>query len=388
MVSSIFFKYSWSMSLNLSSKTCIYCRESEGSVTFGSREHVIPELLGSFENSPTLRGWVCNQCNGGIFNPLETRFKEDTDEGVHCQMHNFSDSHEIRVRNKNFKFSFDLGIEEKFFNDTFPLLTFKNDRWQLLFVPQIRLRGYAKDGFITLLIDKVKALPRSGKKFKKLKKLLQNFQSKDVSIFVHGEEGDMQDYEDAIELVRELGIDYKPGPKKSIPFVGDGTDKQRVVVEGDITIGFDTARVVAKIAFNYFAYCAVQSGVSDALYHDNFSRIKDYILGKNELPIKEVIIETPTYAPVLFEEHSHKVRLVGHIVTLSNENGNVVAVISFAGRMVYKILLGKLPDELSRQDFGNGHIFNIRQKEIGGLTQNPARRGSNELLNFSLFNNQ
>ncbi len=375
------------MSLNLSSKICIYCRESEGSVTFGSREHVIPELLGSFENNLTLRGWVCDQCNSSVFNPLETRFKEDTDEGIYCQMHNFSGSHEIRVRNKNFKFSLDLGIEEKFFNDTFPLITFKNDRWQLLFVPQIRLRGYAKDGFITLLIDKVKTLSRNGKKFKKLKKLFRNVQSKDVSIFVHGDEDDVQDYENALELVRELGIDYKPGLKKTIPFIGDGTDKRRAVVEGEITIGFDTARIVAKIAFNYFAYCAVQSGVPDALYHDNFSPIKDYILGKTELPMKEVIIEKPAYAPVLFEEHTHKIRLVGHIVTLANENGNAVAVVSFAGRMVYKILLGKLPDELNRQDFGNGHIFNIRQKEIGGLTQNPARRGSNELLNFSLFNN-
>ncbi len=351
------------MTVNSTSKICIYCGEGEGSATFGSREHVIPELLGSFQNNLTLRGWVCDHCNTSVFNPLEARFKEDTDEGIHCQMHNFSDSHEIRVRNKDFKFSFDLGIQEKFFNDTFPLLTFRNGRWQLLFVPQIRVRGYAKDGFITLLIDKVKALPRDGKKFKKLKKLLQNFQSKDVSIFVHGEEGDKKDLEDAIALVRELGIDYKPGTEKSIPFIGDGTDKQRAVVEGEITIGFDVARIVAKIAFNYFAYCAVQSGMADNLYHANFSRIKDYILGKVELPIKEVIVEKPTYAPVLFEEHSHSVRLVGHIVTLANENGNAVAVVSFAGRAVYKILLGRLPDEINRQDFGNGHIFNIRQRE-------------------------
>lgn len=368
-------------------RKCIYCGQVEGVVTFNSREHVVPELLGSFENNLTLHGWVCDHCNRVIFNPLETRFKEDTDEGIQFQMHNFSDSPEIRIRNKNFKFSFDLGIEEKFFNETFPLLSYRDGGWKLLFLPQIKIRGYAKDGFIVLLVDKVKALPRDGKRFKKLKRLLRNYQSKDVSIFVHGEEGDRKDLEEAIKLVHELGIAYKPGTEKHMPFIGDGSDKQRAEVKGEIIINYDVVRVIAKIAFNYFAYCAIFSGLTDVLYDENFSRIKNYILGRTELPIKEVLIEKPTYVPILFEEHANRIRLIGHIITLANEGGNAVASISFVGRSVYKVLLGKLPEKLNRVDFGNGHIFDVRGGKIAGLTRNPARRGSNEPMSFNVLNN-
>ena len=155
----------------------------------------------------------------------------------------------------------------------------------------------------------------------------------------------------------------------------------------DTHIGFDSARIIAKIAFNYFAYCAIELGEQDILYHKNFSKIKSYILGEVELPIKEVIIETPTYSPILFEEQSGGVRFVAHIITLQNENNNLVARISFIGSLVYKVLLGKMPDEINRTDFGNGHAFDPRYKEIYGLTQNPLRRGSGIPTTFNLFNN-
>lgn len=133
---------------------CIYCGKREDATTFGNREHVIPRLMGSFKNNLTI-GCVCNHCNSSVFNPLETRFKEDTEEGLFCQMVNFSDSHEIRIRNGNIKLSVDLGLEEVLFNETFPFLTLTDDGWKILFIPQIKIKGYKKDGFIVLLVDKI-----------------------------------------------------------------------------------------------------------------------------------------------------------------------------------------------------------------------------------------
>jgi len=367
-------------------KVCIYCGKDENIVSFGSREHVIPELLGSFNNNLTLIGLVCNHCNSSVFNPLETIFKEDTHEGIHCQMWNYLNSSEIRVRNGNLKLSVDLGLEEELFNQTFPFLTIRDNKPLILFVPQIRIGGYGKDGYIILLIDKVKKLPRDGKKFLKIKNILRNAKSNDVSIFTHGEEDpERRDFKEAVSLVKELGIDYKPGTEKSLPFVGDGSDQKRATVSADLTIDSKSARVIAKIAFNYFAYCAKSSEKTEILYHPNFSQIKSYILGQIELPINKIIVEKPTTNPILFEEKSQKIRLLGHIVTFENENGYLIARVSFIGQFVYKVLLGKMPDEINKPGFGNGHAFDPFRKEIYGLTQHPERRGPGKKGNFNLI---
>ncbi len=301
-------------------------------------------------------------------------------------MVNFSDSYEIRIRNGNMKLSVDLGLGEPFFNETFPFLTFRDGSWKILFISQIKIKGYGKNGYIVLLVDKVKALPRDGKRFRKLKNILRNKESKNVSIFTHGgEDPGRRELNEAMDLVRELGVDYKPGTEKTVPFVGDGSDEKRADVSVNSTIGFDSARIIAKITFNYFAYCAIESGMENILHHKNFSKIKSYILGETEWPMRGVIVERPTYDPILLEEKNGGVRFIVHIITIQNEGGNLLAKVSFAGRLVYKVLLGKMPDEINRDDFGNGHAFDPRHKEIHGLTQNPAKRGLRDPKNFTLF---
>jgi len=368
-------------------KICIYCGKKEETVSFRGREHVIPELLGTFNNNLTLR-CVCDYCNSTIFNKLEARFKEDTEEGVFCQMINFSESVEVRIRHYNNKFKAELGFKEKLFNEIFPFLVIKDGEWKVMFISQIKITGYGKEGYIILLLDKIKTLSRTGKKFKKIKNFIKGTPSKNVSVFIHeGDEVGRKELRDAVDLIKELGIDYKPGTEKSEPFVGDGSDNKKAGISMDFKIDADTTRVLSKIAFNYFAYCAIESGHVAILNHENFSKIKSYIIGKTDIPINEIIIEKPTRAPLLNEEIVSDTRLVAHIVTLHNENCNLVAKLTFAGRQVYKILLGKMPSEIDRKDFGNGHMFDPRTKEIFGLTQNEKRKGTDNKLNFSLFNN-
>jgi len=366
--------------------SCIYCGPHDAPITF-SREHVIPELLGVFENNLTLVGCVCGVCNSKVFGPLEMNFKEDTEEGLFCQMINFSKSHQIRIRNNKLKMSVELGLGEAFFNETFPFLSLAGGKRQIVFVPQVKIRGYGGTGYIILLVDEVKKLPRDGKKFRKLKNMLTGVESKNVSIFVH-ESGDLERNElnEAIDLVRELGVPYKPGPQKSVPFSEPSDEPRHAEFSMDSTIDADTARILAKIAFNYFSYCAVNSGNRAILSHPNFSTIKSYILGQADLGLKDVIVEKPSYSGILGEEAAERVRLVGHTVTFTNENSRIISKISLLGRLTYTILLGQAPDELNRTDLGNGHIFDPIRRKIFGLTRNPARRGTEEKLNFSLFN--
>ena len=362
---------------------CVYCGRTKETVAF-TREHVIPRLLGSFSNSPTIE--ICKECNSNIFSPLEIRFKEDTNEGITCQMLNFQNKHEIRVRNDKFKLSMDLGIEEILFNETFPFFTFTDGKLNIKFVPQIRINGYGDDGYIILLIDNLKKLSPEGKDFRKLKKFLSNKQSKDVSVFVQKEGEDHRSpLDEAYALVRELGIDYKPGEEKNLDFK-DGVVAPKVEIEIEVNVGADTGRVLAKMAFNYLIFCARSSNLPEIVNHKNFNRIKQYILGELEIPIRDIFLEDPTFDSHIADEAEEGKRLIAHIVILQIINNELVASISFMGRMVYKIKLGEIPDELNLPTFGNGHVFNPVTGDIHGLTRNPTRRGANEKLNFSLFN--
>jgi hypothetical protein len=367
---------------------CIYCGKSEPEVFFTSREHVIPGLMGSFDNNPTIVSHGCNICNSTTFNALENRFKEDTQEGIAIQMMNYLDSREIRVRSEKLKLGVSLGLEEEFLNEAFPFLVFKDGGWKIIFVPQIKIKSYGGHGYIILPIEKIKALSRNSTKFRKLKNSLRNVKSKDVSIFVHREnEADRKDLEEAMDLIRELGVDYKLGTERSIPFIGDGSDNVHAEITMDGSIDSSVARLMAKIAFNYFAYCAIQSKMSSILYHPNFSHLKSYVIGELDLPLKEILIEEPTFRGLVYEEGQQNMRLPGHIITFENKDGNLIAKVTFAGRFVYTILLGEIPNELVRKDFGNGHYFDPLQRQIVGLTQNPKRWNSGETLNFTLFNN-
>jgi hypothetical protein len=62
-------------------RTCIYCRGCGSDVRF-SRDHVMPVELGSFQNSPTLRAEVCEDCNRYCGDHLELFLGRDSYEGL------------------------------------------------------------------------------------------------------------------------------------------------------------------------------------------------------------------------------------------------------------------------------------------------------------------
>ncbi len=365
---------------------CIYCGKDKTEIKF-SREHVIPELLGVFDNNITLRDCVCSNCNTGVFGPLETRFKEDTHEGIMYQRFNLSNSYQIRIRNKKYKISTKLGFDEPLFNEMFPFFKINNGKPEITPIPQIKIKGYAGNGYLILLIDNIKKLPRGRTKFKALKNLLKGRKSVDVSIFTYGDNGtDMHELNEAIELVRELGIPYKPGTQKSLPPSDPSEIKKIVEINVEGQIDSDTVRVLAKIAFNHFAYCAIDSGNESILHHPNFSKIKSYILGNLELPLKDVVIEQPSSQGAIADEKERNIRLIGHMIIFDHWNGKIISKISLLGSFVYTICLGSIPDELKKVDFGNGHMFDPVNRKIIGLTKNEERRGNKEKLSFSLFN--
>jgi hypothetical protein len=150
---------------------CIYCEKDENETTFLGREHVLPKLMGIFENNPTIIGWVCDNCNSKVFNALETRFKEDTEEGIFYQMFNFENSSQIRIKGNNVKTTFSPGLGDNFFNEMFPFLRRQDNDWKVFLLPQIKVKRYGDNGYLILLVDELKKL--NEKKFAKIKDLLK-----------------------------------------------------------------------------------------------------------------------------------------------------------------------------------------------------------------------
>lgn len=366
-------------------RACIYCDRSAAEVAFSKREHVIPKLMGSFDNSPTLIGWVCDDCNGKVFSRLETAFKEDTQEGIFYQMFNLDDNYQIRIRGKHLKASFKPHFGDDFFKEVFPILGIKNGEPKAFFRPQIKIKRYGDEGYIVLLLDRLKRLGKSSGRFLKLKKALAGVKSKDVVIFAGANfEGDDRNLNEAIELLKELGIDYKQGTGRFAPI--DNTNKEKhfgVDIQG--TIERNAGRVLAKVAFNYFAFCAIKSKRPHVLYDPKFSRIKSYILGTSDLPIREVITSFDN-TPFIHDERVANKRIIGHEVMFYPENGNLMGRVVFFGLQNYTILLGSLPEELRLPTLGSGHLFDPLDKRIYGLTQNAAKAGSGIEAGFGLFN--
>lgn len=370
--------------LKLHMKSCIYCNKSEKEIKITSREHVMPQMFGSYKNNPTLVGLVCDHSNTKVFNPLESRYKEDTEEGIYYQMFDFDDSSQVRIRGENIKTTFSSDLGDAFFNEWFPFYRFRDGEWKISLLPQIKIKRSA--GYIVLQVGKLEKIDKKSGKFAKLKKQFIGVESKDVSIFAGSNApGDETLLEEAILLVKELGIDYKPGKSKfaSMPDKGSPAVFE---VNMDCTLGNDVGRVISKIAFNYFAYCAIGSGREDITRHSNFDTLKQYILGELDIPIKKVIINL-TDEPLLEEDRNTTSRLLGHIITFEKNGKNILAKVSFLNRRTYTVALGPIWEEIAECDnFGSGHLFDPLKHEIHGLTRDPAKQGIGLALSYGLFN--
>lgn len=362
---------------------CIYCKKSNLEVSFLGREHVIPQLMGVFDNNPTLKKSVCDICNSKVFSPLEIKFKEDTEEGIRLQMLNLSDSSQVRIKAENVTRTITKGLKEKMFDEMFPFLNLQDGVFKVVLIPQIKIKHYGPNGYVVLLHEKVKDMDRNSQKFLSLKKLLGRADAKSVSIFVgHNGDGGDEELDKAKLFVKDLGIKYTENKRVSV----DNEEIKGTYYETEMECRVDNevGRVVAKIAFNYFAYCAIEDRNKNVLLHPNFNKIRDYITGTVDFPIKE-IIPSIQVEPIIYDEKISNTRLLGHMITFHQENNLLISEVSFLGGKIYRVILGEIPDEIKNKGCGCGHIFDPINHKITQLTQNQAKWGSNLKEGFGLF---
>lgn len=364
---------------------CFYCLQDGKQTTFNNREHVIPQSLGTFSPlNPLFKGdLVCDRCNSS-FSALETNFNEDSEEGIYGQMLNIEGSNSVRLRGRNVKLKFDSGLGSDFFNDIFPFLKRVEDKLVIEIKPQVHFKNY-EEVYQIFLPEALRKIKKDSSNFKRVKDRISKLDKKDIRIFAGANhEGDNDNFSEIVTLMKDFGVDYKEKEKQFSKFE-DRKDNQ-FGVEMECTVNAEIGRVLAKIAFNYFAYCAEQEQRKDILFGEWFNKIRNFISGDTTIPLKDIVISVDKNV-ILNEERNQKHRLLAHIIVFEEVNGNIIARETFWGKRVYEIAIGEFPNGFSTINFGCGHVFDPFGKNLYNLSQKPKPEMTKEDLRatFGLF---
>lgn len=337
---------------------------------------MIPASLGSFNPlTPTLTandGLVCDECNERVFGPLETIFIEDTLEGIQGQRFNLQNHNSVTIRGNHFKIEQMGGFGPDFFRQMFFFLKPQDGKIVPVLRDQIKLRRF-QGGYRVFLPESLEAIRKDTSSFRRISADLKKLDQKDMCIFGETREGVNR----IITLLNSFGVTYKE--KESFNHLFKPGDKILLDENYSCTINQNLGRVLVKIAFNYFAYCALQSSRTDLLYTSHFDTIRHFAhegVGING--IKE-IIPSISEEPILLEERTSGTRLLAHLINFRTEGGLIIVRMTFFGLpAIYKIVIGTLPPELWNNRFGCGHAFDPFSHRIINISQTQPTGDSTE----------
>lgn len=334
---------------------CIYCTKSPPEVTFKDREHVIPKFLGRFtpDNLYFQGHTVCDECNSEL-SKLETVFAEDSKEGILAVMYGIRKATTIR-RGNRLKISISANCDLGVFKNIFPFVLPQNQE-ALIPKPMVLMKD-KKGVYQVILMEEITKINEGTKKFQKKKEWIGRLNKKGIMVFGNKEFPP----ERITSIMKKFDVDVK----KSKPKYLEKNSPLYVHFQGKID---DTIlRLPAKIAFNYFAYCANQSEMNDILFNKEFDNIRNYIRHGQYNGERPVDL---TRKSILYDErNSKKVRLV-HLLSFTEKGNRIVSKISLFGYITYEIILGNYPFRVShnRKKFGCGTCFNPFSGEIMKLS--------------------
>jgi len=98
---------------------------------------------------------------------------------------------------------------------------------------------------------------------------------------------DNSQLKEMIALLKDYGVNYTEKINKSIS--SEELKDRKFEIKMDCRVNKDVGRIIAKIAFNYFALCAQKDNLQDILYHPNFEKIKAFILGDERVNLHDIM---------------------------------------------------------------------------------------------------
>lgn len=364
---------------------CIYCLRNNNETSFNDKEHVLPKCLGIFEPlNLTIRGnFVCDNCNHKVFSNLETQFKEDSHEGIYGQMLNLEGNRSVRIRNKNVKIECSPGIGDDFYKDIFPFLKIQDGEFVVEIKPQIKIKN-PNGGFQVFLSEALDQIPKNSREFNEIKNRLKVLKDRAVAIFIPTNSPDYSQEVNKVErILQKFNFKYNEKMNRFTKLTKSPTRQFKINL--DVHMNVEYARVLAKIALNYFLYCAIQDRMGNILFKSEFDRIREFIVGKKIVRPKEILLSI-NENNILYDESVKNKRVIAHMLTFEIENENIIAKETLFGNNIYKILIGKASSDLIKSNFGCGHLFDPFTRKIYNLVKPPPTLKPKEIKpTFGLF---
>ncbi|MEW6616015.1 MAG: hypothetical protein AB1401_11200 [Thermodesulfobacteriota bacterium] len=305
-----------------------------------NKEHVIPELLGTFKNNLTLRYCVCANCNDHFGRHLEPVLAEGSLEAIRRLNYRVKQPKAAKhLRYKRIKFTLEVG------GDWNGVILELQDEGGVLPIPQVGFARKSGQGLIYVsesdLSDLSKPLQADAEPSKGGQIIYDSEETKSRLIGV---------LETRRIKVKEQGINEPPA-----------VNGKKLSVNIQTTIDKALLRCVAKIAFNYMTKV---HGDNFAV-RDDFDVIRSYIRygASTHYPLVEF-----DNIPILYDNGVRLRQTNGHLVTVNwtPDNKHIVAQVSPFNEVRYRVSLARNFSGLWRE-LKSGHLFDIETRKIKAL---------------------
>lgn len=335
--------------VNVVMPICIYCKDELGTEYF-NREHVIPLLLGSFENNQTLIHTVCAGCNKYFSVNLELAFGRDSFEAIFRLRHGQKPVNEFGgFVGERLNFRIPAGKPGAGVVVT-PAAESDGNSLMLMLPPQV---GVQREGETEYRYYTEEELQRDGPNILPAgeRVMLRMLAAKEDDVGL----------ERLRALVRTLFPKFREKGDLDLP--PPERIEGQIIVEVRGTIDKLIARAVAKIAFNYVAKHAGTDFALNPCF-DLIRRFIRYDEGGNDWREFVRIINEP-----LLAEETEDLRVTqGHIVMLGWSTLDTVQVrVSPYNSLAYEVTMTKAYVGVWRP-LKVGHVFDWVHRVIHELT--------------------
>ncbi len=250
---------------------CIYC-DSQESRFFTRKAHVLSQFMGNFNPDIYFYGdIVCDNCNDKLGKSIERHFAEKSFEGLIARLH---------LRRKKDKQSAVILYDSNLLKFHFlPETSIEYDPLFLLVKSILDKVGSTRDPLLLLKKGNLYAFifaeeVANLKSQNEIKKLQHK-----ISVFRKGTESGewIGDRDDSAEIVQSALMKLRLKANFSDEKVNEQPKQIKSKFAALQDVDKNTARFVAKVAFEYFVYCANASGVLSSIFSEELKPIRDFI---------------------------------------------------------------------------------------------------------------
>jgi hypothetical protein len=331
---------------------CIYCLENKDANAF-SRDHVIPVSFGAFNKNLTLINTVCEVCNRELGRHLEYYLGKATYEGIMRYDFNIKAPKDLRGVVK--RSALVIKVNEGKLKGAFATRAFNSslEKITVIPVPQIGFKRRGVEGYDFYPLWE-----------------LPSKDELDATVYdIDHPRGLMIigcKHKDATKRLNQKGFNVKFGED-----VYDCIDQSDWDLECETqwTIDDTVKRSIAKIAFNYLAFCQG----SELVMSEKFNDIRNFIRWNKKPGYSFFEMDDRT---ILADEPQEGKSRLGHIITVNwaSDNRSVIAQVALFNLIRYRVSLAKDFTILHRPfKIASGHFFNLTTRDILPLTSVDTR---------------